>query len=115
MSNRDATGPAETRVILPPPEFAAKAYIQSMDQYRQMYKRSIEDPEGFWAELAEGFHWHSGGPKSASTTSRGTSPFSGSSGARRTSRTTASTGIWPPEVTKSPSSGRATSREKMRR
>ncbi|HOA75703.1 MAG TPA: acetate--CoA ligase [Phycisphaerae bacterium] len=58
MSNRDATGPAETRVILPPPEFAAKAYIQSMDQYRQMYKRSIEDPEGFWAELAEGFHWH---------------------------------------------------------
>jgi acetyl-CoA synthetase len=28
-----------------------------MDQYRAMYKRSIEDPEGFWSELADGFYW----------------------------------------------------------
>jgi len=28
-----------------------------MDQYRQMYERSIKDPEGFWAEMAGGFYW----------------------------------------------------------
>lgn len=26
-------------------------------QYEALYKRSIEDPAGFWAEIAEQFHW----------------------------------------------------------
>ncbi|RQD75265.1 MAG: acetate--CoA ligase [Candidatus Syntrophonatronum acetioxidans] len=34
-------------------EFAENAHIKSMEQYQEMYKRSIEDPEGFWAEEAE--------------------------------------------------------------
>jgi acetyl-CoA synthetase len=29
-----------------------------MEQYREMYRRSIESPDAFWGELAEGFHWH---------------------------------------------------------
>jgi acetyl-CoA synthetase len=41
----------------PPTEFASRAHIKSMEQYTQMYERSIEDPEGFWGELAEGFYW----------------------------------------------------------
>ncbi|MCA1988865.1 MAG: acetate--CoA ligase [Desulfarculus sp.] len=41
----------------PPQSFVDKAWIKGMEQYRQMYDRSINDPEGFWAEVAEGFHW----------------------------------------------------------
>ncbi len=50
----------ESRVFEPP---SAKSigfdrwHIESMDQYRAMHKRSIEDPEGFWAEVASGLHW----------------------------------------------------------
>ncbi len=47
----------ETRKFPPPAELAAKAHIGSPEQYEQMYKRSIEDPEGFWAEVAEDLHW----------------------------------------------------------
>ncbi|MCS7206042.1 MAG: acetate--CoA ligase [Leptospiraceae bacterium] len=35
-----------------PEEFIKRANI-TKEQYEEMYKRSIEDPEGFWAELAE--------------------------------------------------------------
>jgi acetyl-CoA synthetase len=30
-----------------------KAHIGSIQEYEKMYKRSVEDPEGFWAEIAE--------------------------------------------------------------
>ncbi len=48
---------AAGRVFEPSPDVAAKAHIKSMDQYRQMYERSIKDPEGFWGEVGESFHW----------------------------------------------------------
>ena len=41
--------------IPPPADFAANAHVKSMEQYNEMYSRSIEDPEGFWAEIAEQF------------------------------------------------------------
>jgi acetyl-CoA synthetase len=28
-----------------------------MDQYKQVYKKSVDDPEGFWAEIAAHFFW----------------------------------------------------------
>ena len=28
-----------------------------MEQYQEMYDRSISDPEGFWGEIAEQFVW----------------------------------------------------------
>ena len=31
--------------------------IRSLEQYRAEYKRSVEDPEGFWAGIAENFQW----------------------------------------------------------
>jgi len=37
-----------------PAEFAAKSHIDDA-RYQEMYQRSIEDPEGFWAEQAEQF------------------------------------------------------------
>jgi acetyl-CoA synthetase len=31
--------------------------IKSYDEYKAAYKRSVEDPESFWAEVAESFYW----------------------------------------------------------
>ena len=32
--------------------------MSNMEQYHELYERSASDPEGFWAEVAEGFHWY---------------------------------------------------------
>jgi acetyl-CoA synthetase len=37
----------------PHKEFSGNARIKSMEEYERLYRRSIEDPEGFWAEMAE--------------------------------------------------------------
>jgi acetyl-CoA synthetase len=37
-----------------PPEFAAKAWVDAA-KYQALYARSIQDPEGFWAEQAEAY------------------------------------------------------------
>ncbi len=47
----------ETRIFPPPPEFAAHAHVKSMEEYRALYRRSIDDPEAFWAEAAKELHW----------------------------------------------------------
>lgn len=44
---------AEKRIFPPSKEFSERAHIKSMAQYEEIYRRSIEDPEGFWAEMAE--------------------------------------------------------------
>ncbi|MGQ9660492.1 MAG: acetate--CoA ligase [Thermochromatium sp.] len=45
---------SEEKVYPVPAEIAAKAHINA-EQYEAMYRRSIEDPAGFWAEQAERF------------------------------------------------------------
>jgi len=47
----------ETRVFPPPPEFAAGAHIKSFEEYERIYRRAAENPEKFWAEIAEQLHW----------------------------------------------------------
>ena len=47
----------EDRVLPPPPEFAEKAYIHSLAEYEALYRESIDNPEGFWASVAEHLHW----------------------------------------------------------
>lgn len=47
----------EKRVFQPQPDFAAKARIRSMDEYKRLYKQSIEDPETFWSNIAKDLHW----------------------------------------------------------
>ena len=32
-------------------------YLADVDEYKAMHARSIEDPEGFWGEIASQFHW----------------------------------------------------------
>ena len=41
-----------------PTQTASKnAHIPSLDLYDEIYKRSIDDPENFWAETAQRIHW----------------------------------------------------------
>ncbi|MCW8874859.1 MAG: acetate--CoA ligase [Gammaproteobacteria bacterium] len=45
---------SEVKVYPVPPEFAAHTHL-NREQAEAMYRRSVEDPEGFWAEQAELF------------------------------------------------------------
>jgi acetyl-CoA synthetase len=42
----------EARSFPPPADFAARALINDAAAYEKLYSRSIDDPEGFWAETA---------------------------------------------------------------
>ena len=47
----------ETRKFPPSKAFVDQAYIKSREEYEKMWKRSIQDPEGFWGEVASQLHW----------------------------------------------------------
>ncbi len=47
----------ENRVFPPPSEFAARARIGSMEEYRRLYDESIADPDAFWAREAAELSW----------------------------------------------------------
>src|SRR5438067_2280602 len=40
-----------------PPEWKKRAYVDA-DKYKEMYARSLKDPNGFWAEQAKRLHWY---------------------------------------------------------
>jgi len=48
----------EKRVFKPSEEVVKQAYIKSMDEYKKLFKRSLDDPEGFWGEMAEQLDWY---------------------------------------------------------
>ena len=48
----------EKRVFNPPKELSDNAYIKSLDEYKRIYQKSIDDPEAFWGELAEQLVWN---------------------------------------------------------
>ena len=45
---------SEHKTYPPPAEFAAQANVTA-DQYEDMYRQSVEDPDGFWSEQAENY------------------------------------------------------------
>ncbi|MCE5203115.1 MAG: acetate--CoA ligase [Coriobacteriales bacterium] len=48
----------ELRVVKPPAWVSQRAHIQTMEEYEALYNRSVEDPEGFWSDMAEQMlHW----------------------------------------------------------
>jgi acetyl-CoA synthetase len=47
----------EGRLFPPPPEFAAQARINSLDQYEKLWREAAADLEGFWDRLAGELHW----------------------------------------------------------
>jgi len=48
---------AEGRTFPPPEQIKANAHISSMEQYQQMWDKSINDPDAFWLEQAKRLHW----------------------------------------------------------
>ena len=44
---------AEKRTFPPSSEFSKKAHIKDLSEYEKIYKKSVDDPDGFWAEMAE--------------------------------------------------------------
>ncbi|SVA89671.1 uncharacterized protein METZ01_LOCUS142525, partial [marine metagenome] len=49
---------SKSKVYPPTAETSANAHISSLEQYRELYDRSINDPVGFWTEHAERLHWN---------------------------------------------------------
>ncbi|MBV8049539.1 MAG: acetyl-coenzyme A synthetase, partial [Acidobacteriaceae bacterium] len=47
----------EARTFEPPTEFRSHAQIKSPEEYERVYRESIEQPEKFWARIAEELHW----------------------------------------------------------
>jgi acetyl-CoA synthetase len=47
----------EKRLFPPSKEFSAKAHIKSRAEYEKIWKKSVEDPNGFWSEIASELHW----------------------------------------------------------
>ena len=46
---------SEPKTYAPPSEHASKTLPGGMDEYRALYSRSLEDPQGFYAEMAQRF------------------------------------------------------------
>lgn len=50
----------ETELVYKPNErISENAYVGSFEQYEELYKKSIDDPQLFWGEIAKQFHWES--------------------------------------------------------
>ncbi|CAG5133632.1 unnamed protein product [Candidula unifasciata] len=43
----------------PPKRIVEEAYVKSFEEYQRIYEKSISDPEAFWGEIADQFHWES--------------------------------------------------------
>jgi len=58
-SEKGITSMMEERRVFPPPEeVSARAYIRNMDEYRKIYRKSIDEPEAFWAQMAGHLEWY---------------------------------------------------------
>jgi acetyl-CoA synthetase len=54
------SGLQENRIFDPPAGISERmggAYIDSMAAYREEWQRSVDDPEGYWGDVAREFHW----------------------------------------------------------
>src|SRR5437016_9489402 len=47
----------EQRKFECPEQFRQHAHIKSLEDYERIYKESVENPEEFWAKIAEELHW----------------------------------------------------------
>jgi acetyl-CoA synthetase len=47
----------EVQTIYPPKELSKNAWIKSMDEYKKIYDRSINDVDKFWGEMGDTLDW----------------------------------------------------------
>ena len=96
----------EGRQFPPPADFTARALINDAGAYERLYRRSIDDPEGFWAETARAeLSWSK--PFTKVLDWQAAVFASGSRTASSTCRRTAWTATWPRAATRSRSTGKA--------
>ncbi|KAK1582582.1 hypothetical protein Q3G72_016471 [Acer saccharum] len=53
----EALASEENDLVCPSKDFSNQALVPSPQKYLEMYKRSIEDPSGFWSNIASEFYW----------------------------------------------------------
>ena len=46
------------KIFLPSAKWTKESHINSLDQYKKVYKESILKPDEFWASIAERVHWY---------------------------------------------------------
>jgi len=51
--------PESNDLVQPPASASENAYLKNMEEYQAMYQKSIDDPDGFWSEMADDFYWYS--------------------------------------------------------
>jgi len=51
------SGAPGKQIYPPPKDFKKRARIKSLKAYREIYRRSVDDPEGFWSERAQELSW----------------------------------------------------------
>ena len=56
--NKEVFQMEEKKIFDPPDGIKMKAYIKRMEDYRELYQRSLKDPDGFWGELADHLDWY---------------------------------------------------------
>ena len=57
MSERITSVLQEGRRFRPPERFRANARLSDPEAYRAMYRRSLDEPDAFWSEVASELHW----------------------------------------------------------
>ncbi|XP_045384706.1 acetyl-coenzyme A synthetase, cytoplasmic isoform X3 [Lemur catta] len=41
----------------PPPEVSRSAHVPSLQRYRELHRRSVEEPREFWGDITKEFYW----------------------------------------------------------
>ncbi|XP_059286047.1 acetyl-coenzyme A synthetase, chloroplastic/glyoxysomal-like isoform X2 [Lycium ferocissimum] len=47
----------EINLVFPNQDLSSQAHVSSIHKYVEMYGRSVEDPAGFWSDIASEFYW----------------------------------------------------------
>jgi acetyl-CoA synthetase len=47
----------EARRFRPPKSFSKQSWVSSEEEYEKLYRKSIKDPEKYWAKIASELHW----------------------------------------------------------
>jgi acetyl-CoA synthetase len=47
----------EIRVFPPSEDFSSRSSVGSMEDYEALYKKSVDDPDGFWSDVASELEW----------------------------------------------------------
>ncbi|TRY66118.1 hypothetical protein DNTS_035596 [Danionella cerebrum] len=53
----ESSGMEKEEIFLPPEGTFTDAHVPNFDAYQDLYKKSIEQPEEFWGEVAQEFFW----------------------------------------------------------